>query len=71
MMQETKRSEKTPEGVGHGMVRLGTMLHAMRISDFNDVWDDRELPSIDELENISNWTRCWVMKGTTLTGGGI
>ncbi|MCK9788009.1 MULTISPECIES: hypothetical protein [unclassified Providencia] len=58
MMQETKRSEKTPETGSHVMVRLGTMLYAMRISDFNEVWDNKEIPSVAELENINNWTRC-------------
>ncbi|MEQ5518445.1 MULTISPECIES: hypothetical protein [Providencia] len=57
-MQDTKRSEKTPEGGSHVMVRLGTMFYAMRISDLNGVWDNKEIPSVAELENINNWTRC-------------
>ncbi|MEY0282168.1 DUF551 domain-containing protein [Providencia rettgeri] len=50
-----KCSDKMPEVGKPVIVKLGTMLHIMHISDFDGQWDDGEFLSGVGLENIKYW----------------
>lgn len=50
-----KCSDKMPEVGKPVIVKLGTMLHIMHISDFDGKWDDGEFLSGVGLENIKYW----------------
>lgn len=50
-----KCSDKMPVVGKPVIVKLGTMLHIMHISDFDGKWDDGEFLSGVGLENINYW----------------
>lgn len=53
--QWVKCSDKMPEVGKPVIVKLGTALHIMHISDFDGKWDDGEFLSGVGLENIKYW----------------